>query len=95
MDYRDAKKESGSANSLGILLKMQRATHGWKYKEQFGKTNDPGRMHGACDSVAGENIIFATVTRKTGDTSGACNDAVATVITGDDRKNRIVSLLDI
>ena len=91
MDCGDAQKEFGSANSLGILLKMQGATHGWKYKEQFDETNVPGRMHGACDSVAGEIILCATVTRKAGNIIGACKDALATEMTRDDRKNTISS----
>ena len=57
MDYGNTKKEFGAANSLGILLTMQGATHGWKYMERFGKTNVPERMHGACDSISGENIF--------------------------------------
>ena len=53
IDCGDTKKEFGAANSLGILPKMQGATNGWKHMEQFGETNAPERMHGACDSVAG------------------------------------------
>ena len=63
MDCGDTKKQFGAANSLGILLKIQGATHDWKYMEQFGKTNVPERMHGACDSAAGDNVLCATVTR--------------------------------
>ena len=83
MDCGDAKKEFGSANSLGILLKMQGATHGWIYMEEFDETNVPGRMHGACDSVAGENDLCDTVTRKAGDIIGAsCGEALANEMTG-------------
>ena len=72
-------------------MKMQVATHGWKYKEQFGETNVPGRVHGACDTVAGENVLCATDTRTAGNIIGTCYDVLATEMTRDDRKNRISS----
>ena len=64
MDCGDTKKEFCASNSLGILQKMQGETHGWKYMEQFGKTNVPERMHGACDSLAGENNLFLLQSRE-------------------------------
>ena len=48
-------------------------------------------MHGACDSVAGGNVLCATVTRTVGDIIGACKDTLSTVMNGDDRKNIIAS----
>ena len=43
---------------------MQDAIDRWNVVER-GAANVPGEMHGACDSVAGENFLCATVTRKT------------------------------
>ena len=92
MDCGDANEEFGAAKSMGILLKMQGTTHGWKYKEKVDETNIPERMQGGCDYIAGENILCATVTRKAGDVICACDDALVTVMTRADREISIASV---
>ena len=76
-DCGDAKREFGAPSSPGILLKIQGATHGWKYKKQFGETNVPGKGHGGCDFAAGENVLCATVTRTAGKIMITCDDSFA------------------
>ena len=65
-DCGDAKREFDVPSSQGLLVKIEGATHGWKYKKQFVKTNVPGKGHRGCDFAAGENVLCATVTRTAG-----------------------------
>ena len=71
---------------------MPQGINNWNVSKQLIEAKDNyQRMHRACDSVAGEIILCATVTRKAGDIIGACDNALATEMTRDDRKNRIPS----
>ena len=78
-DCGDAKREFDVPSSPGILVKIQGATHGWKYKKQFGETNVPGKGHRGCDFAAGEDVLCATITRTAGEIMITCDDSFAII----------------